>query len=417
MHRPLASTLATLAALAALALALASVSGCAGPRPLRPLDPDAPPRIVGYLASWGVRTKGTRIADLPASQLTHLFYAFARVTPDGRLAMGDPCLDAGECAPGARQEGEPPDGNFGELRRLKARHPRLRLLVSVGGWGGSARFSDVALTDSSRRVFASSAVEGFIHRFPGLFDGIDVDWEYPTGGGDASNVERPEDPANFRLLLAELRRQLDEAGARDGRRYELTIAASASPSSLARLAPARLAPLLDFVNVMTYDYHAGSPMAHFNAPLFAASDDPTPGASIDSTMRAYLAAGVPREKLLVGVPFYGRAYGGVASDRAGLFARSTATPENWRDADGDWRVLARTKLRDRAWIRSWHEGAQVPWLYHPPTGTWISYDDPRSVAAKADYVRTRGLGGIIVWELGGDDGTLLPVINERLRRR
>src|SRR5205807_9161672 len=138
-------------------------------------------------------------------------------------------------------------GNFGELRQLKARYPHLRLAISIGGWGGSAGFSDAALNDASRRKFAGSAIYLFIRRWPGLFDGVDIDWEFPVEGGLKGNAERPEDKQNFTLLLAELRRELDVQSGRDNRHYELTIAASARPSEITTLEVTRIVPLLDFI--------------------------------------------------------------------------------------------------------------------------------------------------------------------------
>src|SRR4051812_19272457 len=124
------------------------------------------PRVVGYFASWGVRTKGTRIADLPARDLTHIFYAFANIDDEGRVTLGDPCVDTAVCAVSARDSSavpfDPetlgPGGNFGELARLKARNPHLKVLISVGGWTWSGKFSDAALSDASRRRFAKSAI-------------------------------------------------------------------------------------------------------------------------------------------------------------------------------------------------------------------------------------------------------------------
>src|SRR2546430_13998825 len=173
---------------------------------------NAPPmRVVGYLASWGVRTKGASIAQLPAKHLTHIFYAFALIAPNGSVSLGDRCIDVGACGKDAQL---PPiaGGNFGELRRLKAQYPHLKLTISIGGWGGSARFSDAALTEATRRRFAESAIDLFFRRWPGLFDGVDIDWEFPVQGGLKGNVERPEDKRNFTLLLAELRRELDAQG-------------------------------------------------------------------------------------------------------------------------------------------------------------------------------------------------------------
>lgn len=366
-------------------------------------------RVVGYLASWGVRTKGASIAALPARDLTHIFYAFADIAPDGSVALGNRCVDVGACGRGAPLPATP-RGNFGELRRLKARFPHLKLTISIGGWGGSARFSDAALTDSSRHKFARTAIDLFIRRWPGLFDGIDIDWEFPVQGGLKGNVERPADKQNFTLLLAELRRGLDEQGRQDGHHYELTIAASARPSEIANLEIERIVPLLDFINVMTYDYHTGGSIAHFNAPVFAAANDPTPELTVDASIRAFRAGGVPADKLLVGIPFFARAYGGVANVNDGFLQPSKGPPSDWRESYGDWRTLVRTKLRDPRYIRHWEQSAQVPWLYNPASGTWISYDDPEAVRAKMKYTRDHQLGGVIIWEIGADDGQLMKAI-------
>ena len=357
-----------------------------------------PMRVVGYLASWGVGIKGTVIADLPAKDLTHIFYAFARIDSGGRVALGDPRIDV---------------GNFDELRLLKQRNPHLKLVISIGGWTGSGRFSDAALTDASRRLFTQSAIDVFIRQRPGLFDGIDIDWEFPVAGGMEGNVERPVDKENFTLLLAELRRQLDAQGAADHKHYVLAIAASARLQEIANVEIARIVPLLDFINVMTYDYHSGSPNTNFNAPLFAAKGDPSPLLNVDVTMRAFLDAGVPADKLLVGIPFYGRGYGGVPSVNGGLFQPASSKPSGWSGGDGDWKVLARTRLENPNYVRHWESAARVPWLYDSTSGTWVTYDDPQSVREKAQYVRERKLGGVVIWELGGDDGSLISAISKQ----
>lgn len=390
---------------------LAACLACTSANPASKKPAEAHPiRVVGYLASWGVRSKGTRIAELPARDLTHIFYAFAKIGSDGRVVLGDPCVDVGTCRSGPAVG---PGGNFAELSRLKLRQPHLKVLISIGGWTGSGKFSDVALTDSTRRVFAESAVDLFIRQRPGLFDGIDVDWEFPVAGGMEGNVERPADRENFTLLLAELRRQLDARGAIDRRHYELAIAASARPSEIANVEITRIVPLLDMINVMTYDYHSGSRSTHFNAPLYAATGDPTPSLNVDVTMRAFLDAGVPASKLLVGIPFYGHGHGGVPGGNGGLFQLGTGKPSGWRGNDGDWRVLAQTRLKNPSYVRHWDSAARVPWLYDSTSRTWVSYDDPQSVGEKVRYVRERGLGGVVIWELGGDDGSLMRAISAR----
>lgn len=383
--------------------------------------PGSPPRIVGYLASWGVRTKGTRIAELPGAELTHIIYAFARITDDRRLALADPCLDAGACDSTVTERARPTGstqasegGNIAALRELKNRHPHLKLLVAVGGWTGSGKFSDVALTPESRQTFAQSAVDLVIRRWPGVFDGIDIDWEYPVRGGLPTNVTRPEDRENCTLLLQTLRRELDTQGTRDGRQYLLTIATIAGPSVFTQLEVDKVAATVDWFNVMTYDYHAGSSIAHFNAPLYTTTGDPTPGFTIDSTVQRYLQGGVSPSKIVVGLPFYGRVYAGVASTNDGLFQPAPGpVPDEWRTGT-DYKSLVRRRPDANGFKRTLHPEARVPFLYDSATGVWITYDDPESIAEKVAYVRTRGLGGVMAWELGGDDGTLVRTAHRGL---
>ena len=392
------------------ALALALTACATAPSPAPPSPTAEGPKIVAYLASWGVRSKGTRIADLPGERLTHVIYAFANVGADGMMALEDACLDAGRCGSGTATATA---GNFGQLRALKERHPHLKVLVAVGGWTRSVNFSDAALTSESRQRFARSGIELFLRGWPGLFDGFDIDWEYPVFGGARENVTRPEDRQNFTLLLTELRRQLDAEGARDGRRYLLTAATAAGPRLIASLELDRVAPVLDWLNVMTYDYHSGSAIAHFNAPLHAAASDPTPFYNVDSTVALYLRGGVPARKIVVGVPFYGRAYGGVHGANGGLFQPATPPPREW--ATGlDYRQIAAKNLTTQGFTRFWNPEALVPWLHNDSLGVFISYDDAESIGLKAGFVRERGLGGVMIWEIGGDDGTLMSAIHDRL---
>lgn len=137
----------------------------------------------------------------------------------------------------------------GCLCNLPAEHPDFTCFRSSGGWTGSGRFSDAALTDSTRRLFAESAIDVYIRQTAGLFDGIDLDWEFPVSGGLEPNVKRPENRGNFTLLLAELRRQFDAQGAKGSRHYELAIAASANPRAIRNMEIERVAALLDFIKV------------------------------------------------------------------------------------------------------------------------------------------------------------------------
>lgn len=366
-------------------------------------------RVVGYYAAWTVY-RDFNVADIPAEQLTHLNYAFANISEDGEIVPGDPWADVEMPDPNDKT-GAALQGNFRQLLLLKEAYPHLQTMISVGGWSWSERFSDVALTAESRAKFARSAVD-FITRYG--FDGVDLDWEYPTGGGDPGNVERPEDPENFILLLEEVRAQLDAQGATDGRHYLLTSAVGAGRSAYEPLDWSRIHPLLDFINVMTYDM-AGpwSGVTGFNAPLYDSAENPPEGASADTALTDLIALGVPRDKLVMGVPFYGRGWANVPDHNNGLHQPFSGLPAGTREQGSyDYADLAANYITEAT--RHWHETAMVPWLYDPATRVMISYDDPQSLSAKAAYVREHGLGGIMIWELSTDDGSLLAAIDAAL---
>jgi chitinase len=378
-------------------------------------------RVVGYYFAPTV-SRGFPVTGVDGARLTHLNYAFGNVTSDGLAVPGNPCLDLGECAAGRADPNPEPGGNFAALRRLKERYPHLRTFISIGGWGWSEHFSDAAVTAEARQRFVESTLDVFIRAHPGLFDGVDLDWEYPVRGGRPENRTRPEDERNYTLLLEEFRRALDAQGRRDGRRYALTIAAPAGPAHLANFELERLGELLDFINVMAYDYHTAGRIAHFNAPLDAASQDPTPDLHVRGTVDTILGAGVPAHRLVLGVPFYGYGYGGVPAERNGLFQPAEVNGFEGPDTPrppwvGAVRFHQIAEAMAAGFQRHWEPDAAVPWLYHPETSTWITYDDAESMGRKADFVVERGLGGIMIWELSGDDGTLLPVIARRLGRR
>jgi chitinase len=364
-------------------------------------------RIIGYYFG-PTANRGFRPSAIKGDQLTHINYAFARILPDGSAALGNPAVDP---------------KNFRELRRLKQRYPHLKVLIAFGGWGGSQYFSEAAATPESRAHFAATTLKVFFDEQPGVFDGVDLDWEYPMGGGLPSNVTRPEDRENLTELVLELRRAFDERSARNEQHYLITAATPAGRAHLRKYELGELAGLLDFINVMTYDFHTAGKIAHFNAPLRSAADDSTPDYNIVASIDAYRAAGVPADKLVVGVPFYGYGYGGVGEQDHGRFqpverngfedpAVAGARPK-WVGAVRFHQIAA--ALRE-GFVRHFDEAARVPWLYNPTSRVWITYDDAQSIGEKAAYVRVNQLGGIMIWELSGDRGKLLPVINQQLRQ-
>ena len=396
-----------------LALAVASMQlrGAAQASPN-----SGPSLVVGYLASWKVRPDGPRITDIPAGQLTHIIYAFGEVSSEGLARLADPCTDAGLCD--ASETSGSIGGNFADVAQLKRSNSHLRVLISLGGWTGSKYFSKAAATADARERFAQSVVNVFFRPYPGLFDGVDIDWEFPVAGGRLGNLNEPSDRANFTLLIAELRRKLSQVSAAGGRRLELTVAVSADPEKIGNLEAGPLAKQLDWMNLMAYDYYTGLNVAGFNAPLFAGAGDPDPNLNVDASTKALVRAGVPPDKVVLGLPFYGRAVAGVPAKNNGLFQRgSSEGSKEWGGADGiDYRDLVARRPEEHGFRQYWSPEARVPWLYNPKEKIWISYDDPASVAQKVSYAHAHGLAGVMIWDLLADDGSLLAAIRRSAPR-
>jgi chitinase len=351
---------------------------------------DAPGRyrVVGYVAGWATP------AIIHAEKLTHINFAFAHITPDGRVALAD----------------RDNETNLVRLVQLKKVNPRLRIIISIGGWQAEG-FSDAALTDTSRTVFAASAVE-LVRQYS--LDGVDIDWEYP-GQGIAGIKYREADKHNFTLLLKALRGQLNLAGAAQGRteqdRYLLTIA-SADREYFAHTEMDLLQVYLDWINVMSYDFYnsltptTGHHAGLYKSPLAAPTDR-----YADGSVQQHLAAGIAPEKIVLGVAFYGRGFADVRAINKGL-----NQPYRRYEADHDYSELANSLVGRQGFIRYWDDRAMAPYLWNRASRTFISYDDPQSIGAKARYVKAHHLGGLMFWELSEDrDDELLDVIRGSLQ--
>jgi chitinase len=374
--------------LSALALALVACG----------LRAEAAPRVAAYYDG------GMPVAQIPAASLDALIYAF-----------GEP-NDSGVCAPPAAAQ----IGTFAALRELRKQHPDLRLIVSIGGWDAAPQYSDIALTARSRKLFAASCITAFLVREG--FDGIDLDWEFPVHGG--MNRSRPADRADATALVSEFRRQLDALGRGNHRHYLLTAATPAgtwqqggaySVSDSYDLAA--LAPLVDWLNVMTYDMNTiFSPASGFNAPLAADPRDPSPEPqrsrdNLTAAVRYYESQGVPAAKIMLGVAFYGRGFIGVSQESDGLYSKYTAGfPET------PWKTISSQFLTSPEWVRHWSESAQAPWLYNAARHIFFTYDDTRSIGIKAAFARREHLRGVMIWVLGEDDpeNSLLKALTSHL---
>ena len=346
-------------------------------------------KVIGYYADW-TATKYP-LADIPAARLTHVNYAFGKIGTDNRLTWNasvatervypEDCADPG-CA----------HGLFNQITLLKQKQPHLKFLMSVGGWTDSAPFYAMAASEATRETFAQSCA-GFLQTYP-QFDGIDIDWEHPVSGG--LQPGSPDDARNYVLLLAALRKAI-------GAGKFLTIAASASPRGIDPILYGEMAPLLDWVSVMTYDFHSGGKRAGFNSALYDHGDPSNSRLNLHDAIQAIAAKGIPKDKLVAGVPFYGRGWQGVES------------AEPWNGVTGTlqvggYRVIAETFLKSPDYVRHWDDVAKVPWLYNAAKKEWITYEDPQSMRLKGEYVVAQNLAGAMFWELSNDDGTLLDAL-------
>lgn len=350
-------------------------------------------RVIGYYGGWK-SLEGYTPDNIDGSKLTHVLYAFAYIDSNMRIGMGSSKYDP---------------SNFAKLRALKERNPHLKTLISVGGWDWSGRFSDAALTEESRTVFADSCVD-FILKHG--FDGVDLDWEYPVRGGQAGNTKRPEDKQNFTLLMKKIREKLDAQSAKDGRPYLLSFAGGGTAEYASDTELDKLGKVVDFAMLMSYDYHGKwDARTDFNAPLYPVPHSPKYqiNYNINDTVNNWLNRGMPAEKLVIGIPFYGIKYTGVASTDNGGF---------YQDFDTGWAIsykdIAEKYLTNDSYTRHFHDVAKVPWLFDG--STFISYDDPESLNIKANYIRDRGLGGAMIWQLAQDDSnrTLLNALHDAI---
>jgi chitinase len=347
------------------------------------------PQVIAYVFSPNAILQPGQIDP---HAITRINYAFANIQ-DGRMVLGHPNDSA----------------NLALLVGLRKENPSLTVLISVGGWLWSGGFSDAALTEQSRQQFIQSAVD-----FIGLndLDGLDIDWEYPGMAG-AGHAFQSEDGRNFTTLLKEMRLRLDKESAKKGRKLLLTFAAGAEDDFLAHTEMAEAQRYVDSINLMAYDYYepgSGAITGH-HAPLFTNPADPQK-ISADASVKAFERAGVPAQKLVLGVPFYGHIWGEVPEPNHGLYQPGKPIP----NAYAPFSLIDSTML-DHGFTRYWDSISSVPYLYSPEKQVFVSYEDVESVSAKCRYVVAHKLGGMMFWSYSNDsEGKLLKAIDGELLR-
>lgn len=350
------------------------------------------PYIIGYVASW----KGVDPEKIPAEKLTHLNYAFANVE-NGVVTSGKGLAERDSL-------------NFILLQQLKKRNPDLKILVSIGGWTWSKGFSDAVLTEESREKLTRSGIDFLIKH---QLDGLDFDWEYPSWPGD-NNPVRQEDRENFVAMLKSFREALDSLGNLQDKHYLSTIASGGFRQYLEVNDLRTAQQYLDFINIMAYDlFGAGDRITGHHANLFNGEEHLVPekkkGRSADSAVLEHFEFGVPAEKIVLGVPFYGKRWKNVEAGE---------TLGRYQPGEFDKSMpYAQIKelLKDDSYQRHWDSQAQNPFLFAPTANYWITYEDEQSMAVKMNYILKKGLAGAMFWELSEDpEGTLLETMFQAL---
>ncbi|MCX4385774.1 glycoside hydrolase family 18 chitinase [Micromonospora peucetia] len=437
---------------------------------------------VGYFVQWGIYGRQYFVKNLDtsgaAAKLTHINYAFANLDPvnltclqgvtrgttpnpqdpDQGTGAGDADADYGrpfsaaQSVDGVADTGwEKLRGNFNQLKKLKAKHPHLKILISLGGWTYSKYFSDAAATPASREKLVRSCLDIYLRgNLPvagnaggpgtaaGIFDGIDLDWEWPGAEGHPGNHWGPQDKANNTALLAEFRRQMDELGATTGKRYLLTAFTPADPAKIdagwdiSRTdGTPSVFDYLDFANVQGYDFHgAGSDNSWepnrtgHQGNLYRDAQDPYPFEfSVERAVRTYTDAGVNPRQLTVGFAFYGRGWQGVA---AGTLPGGGSANGEWQTATG----AAPGQFAEEAGTRGYanllamvpgctvqHDTQSVSsYCFTGNGGQWWTFDDPWAIGQKTTWAKQQNLLGGMIWEMSGDTtaGTLMSAVDTGL---
>ena len=372
--------------------------------------------LTAYFPEWGIYGRNFQVADVPADKINHLIYSFLDLKSNGQVAILDSyaALDkrfsaaesvSGEADLWSYPANDPRSqqtvwGNFNQLAELKAKAPHMKVIIAVGGWTLSDNFSTVCSTPAGREAFASSLVN-FLTTYR-MFDGIDFDWEYPGGGGEAGNSASPSDGANYASLLQLVRQKFDALGAQVGRRYEISVAAPAGIDKIATFNLAGLAPSVDHFNLMSYDFHGTWETTTGHQSAFTGD---AAGYDIQTAVKAYLAAGVPAAKVILGAPLYTRAWSGVADGGDGgyLEKSSGAAAGTFEKGVYDYKdLVAQMQVSAGAWKLYWDDTAQAAYVYDGADATFSSFETRASIAQKSDWAERLGLGGMMFWDITGD---------------
>jgi chitinase len=353
--------------------------------------------VVAYVAGY----RNFDFSTIDVSRLTHINYAFVNIK-GGEVVFDSTKIDGKALTP----------NDLRTLINLKKVNPDLKVLASAGGWSWSGRFSDAAFSEGSRAKFASSCVR-LVRKYQ--LDGIDLDWEYPNQIG-AGNIFRPEDTHNFTLMLKAVREALDKASQTEGKgkHYLLSIASGADETYVKNTELGQLQKYVDFINIMTYDFYNGLHKVTGHHSNFRPSGNPELDMnSVVNSVDLHLKAGVPADKINLGIPLYGRKWEGVKSIGGKVLFQKAETV----GSGIDYVDFAET-IDKNGYKRFWDDTAKAPYLWNAEKKIFISYEDEASIQCKMEYLKSKGLAGVMFWEYCADsENRLQKAISKGLGNR
>ncbi|MEJ7645703.1 MAG: glycoside hydrolase family 18 protein [Chryseolinea sp.] len=320
------------------------------------------------------------VDSVAADKLTHIIFSFLHLK--GNVLQVDNPEDA---------------STITSLVALKKKNPALKILLSLGGWGGCETCADVFSTSKGRKDFAQSVLQ--LNQFFKT-DGIDIDWEYPAIEGYPGHKFGPSDKQNFTDLILELRQSL-------GTEYEISFAAGGFRKFLDESVEwKKIIDAVDRVNLMTYDLVNGfSKVTGHHTPLYSNTDQKE---STDNAVKYLIKMGLPANKLVIGAAFYGRMWEDVPATNNGLYQSGKfKAGVNYDEFDSALSV-------NNGWKHYWDNVSKAPYAYNAGEKLFITYDDAKSMEVKVKYTVDARLNGIMFWEINNDKsrGGLLDAIDK-----
>lgn len=407
----------------------------------KPFKQDSGKVVGSYFVEWGVYGRNFTVDKMPAQNLTHVLYGFIPICggdgindslkeiegsfqalqrscqgrEDFKVSIHDPFAALQKSQKGVTAWDEPYKGNFGQLMALKQAQPDLKILPSIGGWTLSDPF--FFMGDKVKRDRFVASVKEFLQTWK-FFDGVDIDWEFPGGKGANPNLGSAEDGETYVQLMKELRMMLDELSQETGKQYELTSAISAGKDKIDAVDYNVAQNYMDHIFLMSYDFYGAfdlNNLGHQTA-LNAPAWKPDTAYTTVNGVNALLSQGVKPGIIVVGAAKYGRGWTGVNGYQDNNPFTGTATGPvkgTWENGIVDYRQIANEYMSGE-WQYHYDATAEAPYVFKPSTGDLITFDDPRSVQAKGQYVLDNQLGGLFSWEIDADNGDILNSMNSSL---